>query len=52
MSNSLQPLSEMSEKEYHALKNSGFMWVLYPEAIGNYEQDCETEGTRGIPTEG
>lgn len=31
----------MSEEDYQKLKNTGMLWEFYPDATGNYKQDCK-----------
>ncbi len=39
----MKKLEELSLKEHTDLKRSGLMWVIFPEAIGDYQVDCKPE---------
>lgn len=43
----MKTLKELTKKEYESIKKSGLMWVLFPEATGNYEEDTEHDCTNG-----
>jgi hypothetical protein len=34
-------LKELSREDYESLKKTGFFWELFPQATGNYEEDCK-----------
>lgn len=36
-------LGQLSLQEYESLKDTGMLWVYYPEATGNY--NCDLEAT-------
>jgi hypothetical protein len=36
----MKNLKELSKVEYEVLKSSGSLFFIYPEASGNFEQDC------------
>lgn len=46
MSNSLvertrnKELTDLTEREFRTLKKMGFLWEFFPEATGNYKEDC------------
>ncbi len=42
----VKKLKELTLKEYTDLKRSGLMWVIFPEAIGNYQVDCIPESAK------
>lgn len=33
-------LTDLTEQEFETLKKSGFLWEFFPEATGNYKEDC------------
>jgi len=35
------PLDQITEDEYLSLKDSGMMWVFYPESTGIYRNDTK-----------
>lgn len=36
----MKPLSKLTRTEYEVLASSQTLWSIYPEATGNYENDC------------
>jgi hypothetical protein len=38
--NRAKALENLDQNEYHTLKKTGFLWVFYPEASGNWDEDC------------
>lgn len=39
--NTNRPLRNLSLQEYESLKSAGLLWVHYPEATGDFNQDLQ-----------
>jgi len=38
----MKQLKDLTKKEYESLDKAGMLYVFYPEATGNYKNDCLT----------
>jgi len=41
-------ISNLTGKEYNNLKDAGMLWVYYPQASGDYDQDLLIEEAKEI----
>jgi hypothetical protein len=38
--NKKKKLTDLTEHEFNTLKEMGYLWEFFPEATGNYKEDC------------
>ena len=39
----MKNLKELTLKEHTDLKRSGLMWIIFPDATGDFREDCKFE---------
>ena len=44
-----KPLRQLTHHEHSLLKASGLLWELYPQASGNWQEDCPPDAAAREP---